>query len=308
MRVSYPCGAKAASPCPDLAIAELAERRHGVVSRRQLLAAGVTDRMIRRRVERRQLYRVHSGAYSVTKHPTAFGLFIAAVFACGESAVLSHGSAAALWDLRPRRGARVDVLVSNSGRPEQRGIRIRTTRSLHPAEVASHHGIPCTSVARTIVDLGATLKTPELRRVLERALILRLFDRRALDAALERATGRRGTGILRRVLEGLDDTPPTRSELERRFLQLLRDASLPSPITNGQVNGYEVDFHWPDARLIVETDGRATHDNPFAFERDRQRDFDLSLAGWTVIRITWRQLRDEPERVIALLHAKLRRL
>lgn len=140
-------------------------------------------------------------------------------------------------------------------------------------------------------------------------MILRRVDRRALDAALERANGRRGTGIVRALLNELDDnTPPTRSELERRFLSLIQGDSLPSPVTNGLVNGHEVDFHWPASKLIVETDGRATHDNPFAFERDRQRDLDLSLAGWTVIRITWRQLRDQPDRVIALLRAHLSRV
>jgi very-short-patch-repair endonuclease len=291
---------------PAVLIAEIAESQHGVVSRTQLRAAGITDRMIRRRVERRQLYRIYRGAYSVVKHPTELGSLTAAVMACGARALLSHLSAGALWDLLRDRGP-IDVLAPGRARP-QAGLRIRTTRSLHPADVASHRGIPCTSVARTIVDLSAVLATHELRRVLERSMILRVFDGCALGAALDRANGRRGTGQLRRLLRELDDAPPTRSELERRFLSLVRSASLPSPITNGHVNGYEVDFHWPDARLVVETDGRATHDNPFAFERDRQRDLDLSLAGWTVIRITWRQLRDEPERVTALLRANLGRL
>ena len=139
-------------------------------------------------------------------------------------------------------------------------------------------------MARTIIDLAAVLRTDELYRVLERSIVLRFFDKAALDATLGRANGRRGTGTVRRVLAQLeDDVPPTRSELERRFLQLLRDASLPSPVTNGRVSGHEVDFHWPNAKLIVETDGRATHDNRLAFE----------------------QLRDEPERITALLRAKL---
>jgi very-short-patch-repair endonuclease len=136
-------------------------------------------------------------------------------------------------------------------------------------------------------------------------MVLRLFDKRAIDAALDRASGRRGTGRLRRLLADIDEPPPTRSELERRFLSLVQNASLPNPITNGLVNGYEVDFHWPEAKLIVETDGRGTHATAMVFERDRRRDLDHSLAGWTVIRITWRQLQTEPERVVALLRAKL---
>ena len=150
-----------------------------------------------------------------------------------------------------------------------------------------------------------SLSPDELRKVLERSMVLRVFDRSALGAALDRANGRRGTGNLRRLLEDIDEPPPTRSELERRFLGLVRSASLPSPITNGLVHGYEVDFHWPDAKVIVETDGRETHDNPFAFERDRSRDLTLKLAEWEVIRISWRQLRDEPDKIVALLRAKL---
>ena len=200
----------------------------------------------------------------------------------------------------------IDVLAVRSGERTRRGIRVHATRSLHPADSATHRGIPCTSVPRTIVDLAAVLMESEVRRVLERSTVLRVFDNRALDAALARANGRRGTGTLRRLLEELgDDAPPTRSELERRFLELIRDASLPSPITNGLVNGYEVDFHWPDAKLIVETDGRETHDTPFGFERDRQRDLELKLHGWEVIRITWRQLRDHPDAVVALLRVHL---
>lgn len=86
---------------------------------------------------------------------------------------------------------------------------------------------------------------------------------------------------------------------------MVEDAGLPTPITNATVLGREVDFHWPEARLIVETDGRETHDTAVAFERDRRRDLDLKLAGWEVIRITWRQLHEEPERLLALLRAKL---
>jgi very-short-patch-repair endonuclease len=302
--ISRPYDIKPAAPSPDVVIAELAERQYGVVSRAQLQAAGISDQMIRTRLDRRQLYRVRRGAYSVTKRPTELGLFIAAVLACGTHALLSHRSAGALWDLLRDRDP-IDVLLPCRAR-SQAGLKVRTTRSLHPADVASHQDIPCTSVARTIVDLGGVLRRDELSRVLERSMVLRLFDRHAIEAALDRGNGRGGTGTLRRLLGRLDDEVPlTRSELERRFLQLVRDALLPTPITNGQVNGYEVDFHWPDAKLIVETDGHATHATPFAFHRDRDRDLDLRLAGWEVMRITWRQLRDEPERIVALLRAKL---
>lgn len=284
-------------------IARIARGQHGVVSRQQLLSAGVSDRMIGRRLALERLHRLYAGAYSVSDRPGQLGRFQAAVLACGEGALLSHRSAAALWDLINDRGP-VDVLILRGGPRAQRGLRVHATRSLYPADVVIHQGIRCTSVARTIVDVGAVLAESELRPVLERAIRLRLFDNTEIRATLARANGRRGTGTLRELLDQLEDAP-TRSELERRFLDLIRSASLPSPITNGLVSGYEVDFHWPDARLIVETEGRETHDNPFAFERDRQRDLDLKLGGWEVIRITWRQLKNEPTRIVALLRAKL---
>lgn len=284
-------------------ISKLAAGQHGVIARWQLLAAGISDDAIAHRVAVRRLHRLHGGVVAISERPSELGRLLAAVLACGERAVLSHRSAGALWDLLRDRGP-IDVLVVGRVRAK-RGLRVRSTRSLHPADVTAHRGIACTSVARTIVDLGAVLRPHELNKVLERSMVLSVFDKRALDAALARANGRRGTGYLRRLLEDMTEPPPTRSELERRFLELLRVASLPSPITNGLVGGYEVDFHWPEAKLIVETDGRATHDNPFAFERDHQRDLELKLAGWEVIRITWRQLREEPDRVTTLLRAHL---
>ena len=109
------------------------------------------------------------------------------------------------------------------------------------------------------------------------------------------------------MLAALFDEPaPVRSELERRFLEVVREQRLPTPVANAQVGGHEVDFHWPSHRLIVETDGRATHDTPHQFEQDRRRDLELTLAGWHVMRVSWRQVVHEPGRVAALLRARLR--
>jgi hypothetical protein len=185
---------------------------------------------------------------------------------------------------------------------------VHATRSLPPDEVTVHNGIACTTVARTIVDLAAVESVRRLHRALEQALILRVFDGAALNAALDRANGRRGVGTLRRLLAGLDDeASPTRTELERRFVELVADAGLPAPVVNARLAGHEVDFHWPAQRLVVETDGRETHDTVVAFERDHQRDLDLELAGWHVLRVTWRQVVGEPERVAALIAARLGR-
>jgi very-short-patch-repair endonuclease len=127
-----------------------------------------------------------------------------------------------------------------------------------------------------------------------------------VNAALDRAYGTRGTGTLRRLLAEMADEPPfTRSELERRFLELIREAGLPLPVVNALVAGHEVDFHWPAHRLVVETDGGATHGYALAIKEDRRRDVDLELAGWHVLRLTWRQVVHEPERVAMLLRRRL---
>jgi very-short-patch-repair endonuclease len=225
-----------------------------------------------------------------------------AVLACGDDAVLSHRSAAALWDLRPPP-ASVDVTVPH-GRaiPRRVGINIHATRSLEPVEITTRHGISCTSVARTLLDLAAVVTPRVLDRALEQSMVLCLYDHRAVMGVLQRANGRRGAGVLRRSLARLGDEPPdTRSELERRILDVIRDSGLPHPVVNIRVAGYEVDICWRDERVIVEADGRRTHGTPQAFERDRERDLVLASLGWRVIRITWRQVVERPEQVVATL-------
>jgi very-short-patch-repair endonuclease len=212
-----------------------------------------------------------------------------------------------LWGLRHSPSGQVEVIVPRTGGRSRGGIHVHATRSLDPSEVAACEGIPCTTPARTLVDLAAILNRRQLRRALERSMELRLFDRAAVDAALERARGRRGTGVLRSLLAGLpDEPPPVRRELERRFLELVRDMDLPMPVVNARVGDYEVDFHWPERRLIVETDGRTTHDTAYQFDEDRRRDLALTLAGWHVVRVGWRQVVHEPGRVVALLRSRLR--
>ena len=289
-------------------IAELAARQHGVVSRRQLSAIGVSPEAIRHRIEVRRLRRVHTGVYAISHRLSVEGHFIAAVLACGDRAAASHRAAGALWDLIPAVAGPVDITVPRGGSPRRAGIAIHVTRSLPPAEITRRDGVPCTTWARTLVDLAAVITPRRLERALEQSQILRLFDLSALKGALAGADGRRGTGTLRRLLGELNDEPPfTRNELERRFLDLVREAGLPRPAVNAVVAGHEVDFHWPKQRVVMETDGRGTHDTQIAFERDHRRDLDLELAGWHVIRISWRQLLEQADQVTATLHARLDR-
>ncbi|MEA2272948.1 MAG: hypothetical protein QOI98_1656 [Solirubrobacteraceae bacterium] len=237
---------------------------------------------------------------------TRNGRYMAAVLACGDGAVVSHRAAGALWELRSSPSGPVDVTIPRRGIKNRPGIRTHSSRRLLPDDTDEIDRIPCTNVARTLVDLAAVETPQALARAVEKALILRIFDALALNAQLARASGCKGAGTLRRVISEIaDEPPPTSNDFERDFLFLVDEENLSRPIVNGWVCGYQVDFHWPDAMLIVETDGRATHDTAIAFERDRQRDLDLELAGWHVVRISWRQLNDEPARVAALLRVKL---
>jgi very-short-patch-repair endonuclease len=262
--------------------------------------------MIRHRVEAGRLFQLHPGVYSVgTADPGPLGHFLSAVFASGNRAFLSHRSAAVLCRVLEAKPGPIDVTVPGKKTRVRGAIRRHSTRSLPPAETTTGLRIPCTTVERVLIDLAAT-RSPELERAVEQAFVNRLIGRTRMQAALNRGNGRAGTGELRRLLAGLlPQLPFTRSELERRFLKLVANDDLPMPIVNRNREAHRVDFHWPASRLIVETDGRGIHDNPYAFEEDRRRDLDLELAGWHVIRLTWRQIAQQPERVLVLLRKRL---
>ena len=192
-----------------------------------------------------------------------------AVLACGEGAVLSHRSAAMLWGLlKPREGA-VDVTVPGiGGRKRRQGIRVHRSTSLTPKAATIRQGIPTTTPARTILDLR------------------RVADRRILEDAVGQAEIRRlPIGRLPGLLH-----EPTRSRLERRFLRLCKRHALAKPEVNFEIGPYEVDFLWPDRKLIVETDGWESHGTPSAFEADRARDAYLESLGYRVVRFTYRQV------------------
>ena len=289
-------------------MAALAAAQHGVVGRQQLLSAGFTDRAVDHRIVDGRLHRIHPGVYSVG-HAALLPLarYMAAVLACGDHAVLSHRAAAALWGLRGPPSGPVDVTIPRAGGRCRKAIAVHVTRSLPEDQVTKDEAIPCTTPMRTLLDLAAVLPHErQLKRALERSLELNLFDRFALDAVLGGSNGRRGAKLLRRLLADLsDEPPPTAIEIERRFLELIGEAGLPYPVVNGYIGVLQVDFHWPARRLIVETDGRETHGHVIAFHRDRDRDLELTLAGWHVIRLTWRQILHEPERVVAAVRRRL---
>lgn len=287
-------------------IAALAARQHGVVARRQLLKLGLGAGAIDHRLAEGGLHRVHAGVYAVGHMALApRGRLMAAVLACGEGAVLSHRCAAAHWELRASAQRAVDVTVVGEGRRSRPGIVVHRARRLHPDDRALRLGIPVTAVARTLLDLAEVLPRDQVQRAFEEAERLRLLDLRAIESLCRRSHGRRGLRPLLALLAHARSAPATRSELERRFLQLCRDAALPLPAVNVLVEGFEVDALWRTQKLIVELDSHAFHRNQAAFERDRVRDAALQLAGYRVVRITSRRLDTAPSVVVQTITALL---
>jgi very-short-patch-repair endonuclease/predicted transcriptional regulator of viral defense system len=286
----------------DRAVAEVAAAQYGVITRAQLAALGLGFGAIDHRVATGRLHRLHRGVYAVG-HTALVPLAreLAAVLACGPDAVLSHHSAAALWGLRPDPGADIDVTVGRSGASHSRpGLRVHRTRSLDARDIRLRRGIPTTSPARTLVDLAATATQRELERAVDEAQVRGLARRgELLNAVQHAAPGRRGSTLLTQVLRGEGAPTLTRSEAEDRLLGLIAAARLPRPEVNVRVCGHEVDLLWRDSRLVVEVDGYAFHSTRTAFERDRARDADLQAGDFRVLRVTWRQIADQPYALIA---------
>jgi len=232
------------------------------------------------------------------------------VLACGPEAVLSHHSAAALWGLRGHSGA-IHVTVPTRSKSSKQ---IRRHVSRVPAdEQAIEEGIPVTTVPRTIFDLAATEPENVVENLLREMEFRELWDRLSLRDLIERYPGRRGVRKVRLALKRLEDEPSghRRSPLEERFAPFLRRYHLPPPRFNDWIllgaKRYQVDCHWPDTNQIVELDGWQGHRTRTAFREDRARDRALRVAGYSVTRLTWNQLDDEPEEVAADLRALLRR-
>jgi very-short-patch-repair endonuclease len=280
-----------------------AARQHGVVTTGDLKAAGIGSRGIARRIADGRLRRLHRGVFLLGPIVTPWTRDLAAVLACGAGAVLSHRSAAGLWGFRPQWGGAIEVTVAGRQPRSTHGIRVHRTRRLEPVEARQRERVPVTAPARTLIDLATVVDADELGRALEQAQVLKLLTRRQIAAA---ATARRpGAPAVRAALLRYDEPRLTRSRAERALLELVRAARLPVPRTNTRVLEYEVDALWPEQRLVVEVDGYEFHSTREAFERDRRKDARLTAAGYRVIRITYRQLTEEPLATAAVLAAAL---
>ncbi|MGH2822904.1 MAG: type IV toxin-antitoxin system AbiEi family antitoxin domain-containing protein [Thermoleophilaceae bacterium] len=275
---------------PKRAIVALAERQHGVVSLPQLLSLGLGKAAVSKRAQSGRLHRIHRGVYAVGRpRLTEHGRWMAAVLAYGSRAAASHRSAAGLIGIRADHRATTDVILPGPSARLRPGIEVHRSSTLKAADITTVDGIPCTTVARTLVDLGDAVDRRAVERAVDQAEVLRVFDLRAVEEVLARAGPRRGAAMLRAVLDELEEPTLTRSEFEERFLELCRRASLPSPAVNAWITlddgiAYQADFLWRREKLIAETDGRDVHTTASAFEHDRLRDQRLTLAGYMVVR------------------------
>jgi very-short-patch-repair endonuclease len=293
-------------------IAALADDQHGVVARRQLVALGVGNCAIGRRVAAGLLVPLHRGVFAVGhRRLTIEGRWLAAVLAAGRGAVLSHRDAAALHGMRkPTESRKVSVSTPSAakGTPQ---LWVYGRRLLHEEDVTSVRGVPATSPARTLVDLAPLLTAGQLAATLGETDRKGLLDVAAVQRALRRTTGRHGQGH-QRLLTALvaheqHGAALLWSELEERFLDLLHGASLPRPQFNVTVAGVRVDALWPEQRVIVELDGWAHHKERDAAAWDREKTNRLQLAGYQVLRFMHGDLVRTPERVAETIRAAFTR-
>jgi Protein of unknown function (DUF559) len=258
-----------ANDAADAVIVALANRQGGVVGRKQLLARGISAAAIDYRVKVGRLRVLHPDAYAVGHDAIPIrGRLCAALLVAGPGSALSHRTAAHVLALLPSMPQFVEVTTTKRARRNRLGLVFHQARTL---ETTRRHGLPVTTPIRTLRDLAATRPTSEVERAASEALVLKLVTHDDL-----RAQG----GKLAKLVVGA-----TRSGLERAFLKAVLNAGLPEPLTNHRIGAYSVDFHWPSHDLVVETDGARYHDHELARRRDRKRDVELQLRGYTVLRV-----------------------
>jgi very-short-patch-repair endonuclease len=286
----------------------LAERQHGVVARTQLLELGLSSRAIEHRISRGRLHPVWRGVYAIGRpRLTVHGRWMAAVLSCGPDAALSHESAAALWDIRPRTGQKIHVSVPAGVARRRPRIVVHRRTELGTGDVKRRHAIPVTAPIYTLIDIATRVDRDQLEAAINEADKRDLTDPEQLRASLDGQSPRPGIRALRETLDRRTFAL-TDSELERRFLPLARRAGLPLPQTGRHLNGFKVDFHWPKLGLVVETDGLRYHRTPAQQTRDRVRDHAHAAAGLTPLRFTRAQVVFEPDHVRSTLAAVARRL
>ena len=284
-----------------MVLARLASRAYGVVTRRELLAAGVTNDEIRERLEKGALLAEFRGIYRVGHQaPSLEARYLAAVRACGDGAALSGRAAAFLYGLI--RGTPPGPEVTTRSQRRVRGVITRRSRRI---ETTTFRGIPTTTVPRTLVDLAACLSVNDLARACHEAGVRYRTTPRDVGEVLACRPRTKGAGRLRRILVG--DAHVSLSKLERRFLSLLREAGLALPLTNKVIDGRRVDCRWPAHRLTVELDGYRYHSSRHAWEQDRRREREARARGDDFRRYTYGDVFESPGAMLAELRSVISR-
>jgi hypothetical protein len=285
----------------------VAARQHCVFRVDQVV---LSARAIQKRARAGLLHRLHAGVYSLVPRELLKreGLWTAAVLACRPGAVLSHRSAAALLGLRDWGYTKIEVTVPRRSSRRHDGIKVHRSTTLTDEDVTEVDNIPCTTVARTLLDLAGVVTQRQLERAFDQAEILEVLDLTAINDQLNRNPTRPGAKAVRHVLEThYIGRTPTWSENEEALLAITRELGIPDPETNQFVilddggPAIRADFVWRDRRVIVEADSRKWHDTSQRFEQDRVRDQRLTAAGWTIIRTTWRQMKQRPHELRPIL-------
>jgi very-short-patch-repair endonuclease len=272
-----------------------------VIGHDQLTRLGFSEKAIRHRIAIGRLHRSRRGIYAVGRpEVNDKGHWMAAVLACGDGAVLSHSSAAALWRIGFESRSAIELSLPSSSRRRRPGLRIHRRPSLQDRDVTSEYGIPVTTPVQTIIDMSLRLDRPGVERMINEADKYNLVHPPELREALDERAGEPGVAKLRQILDRRTFRL-TKEELERRFLPLAAKAGLPVPLTGQWVNEFEVDFYWPDLGLVVETDGLRYHRTPAEQARDRLRDQAHTAAGLAQLRFTHEQVRYEPQYVVRIL-------
>jgi very-short-patch-repair endonuclease len=296
--------ADGATTRPDVTVAARAADEWGVLSLDELRACGLSRNAVMVRVRNGRLHPIHRRVYAVGHASLPLeARFLAAVKACGEDAVLSHFSAAALWGIVRWDDRHPEVTVPATRR--HAGVRVHRSATMTPDDRTRHKAIPVTTPDRTLLDLAGALSHRQLRRAVRQAQSQHLTNVPRLAQALHRAGPRRGTASLARIIA--TGPAPTRSELEDVVLDLVLRAGFEHPDVNRpmRLDGRRVipDFRWGSRRLVLEADGAAWHEDPISREDDAERQALLERHGERVIRVTWRQVVARPGETVARIRA-----
>jgi very-short-patch-repair endonuclease len=296
---------------PDERLAEIAAEQHGLVTMRQARRSGLTRHALDWRLRSGRLAEVHPLVFRVAgtpeTHPAALR---AAALAVEPDGVVSHRSAAWVWDLLPDERSVVEVSVPRTRGPRLDGVVVHRSRDLVPGHSTVRNGIPVTNPLRTMVDLGAVCSRWKVEDVLDRGLMARRFSVAAVEWLLNEVArpGRRGCGVLRTVLDerALGTAPPD-GLLEPHMARLFRSHALPlatfqHPVPEARA---ELDFAYPELRLGIEVDGYEVHGTPRAMTADHERHNRLVAAGWTILRFTWHQVVRQPGQVARAIRSTL---